>query len=78
MYSRIIQISPGQSYWRAECTDSNDIRGPPLLAKFSFISHHLKQVQRALRERNECTHAPPIMPVSRELNSRALNLHKAN
>ena len=39
----------------------------------------MKQVQRALRERNECTRAPPIiMPVSRELNSRALNLHKAN
>ena len=44
-----------------------------------LCSVHLKQVQRALRERNECTRAPPIiMPVSRELNSRALNLHKAN
>ena len=39
----------------------------------------MKQVQRALRERNECTRAPPIiMPVSRELNSRAHDLHIAN
>ena len=45
----------------------------------SKLMLNLKQVQRALRERNECTRAPPIiMPVSRELNSRALNLHKAN
>ena len=39
----------------------------------------MKQVQRALRERNECTRAPPkIMPVSCELNSLAHDLHIAN
>ena len=47
--------------------------------KYIIVKYHLKQVQRALHERNECTCAPPIlMPVSRELNSRALNFHKAN
>ena len=43
------------------------------------VLYNMKQVQRALRERNECTRALPIiMPVSRELNSRAHDLHIAN
>ena len=36
----------------------------------------LNQVQRAPRERNKCTRAPPkIMPVSSGLNPRAHDLH---
>lgn len=41
-----------------------------------YSTVYVKQVQKAPRERNECTNAPPkIMPGSFELNSRALDLH---